>query len=123
MERKILILRRLLTILVLAVFHLATSIYFVAMAFMDAMTRFDTGAPLTTAQRINGSMARILTFPLVWLLDILPDRGPEGRALDTVIFSLNSLLWGAAVYLGFWLLRKRILARRALQPPSPVPNS
>lgn len=123
MERQILILRRLLAILVLAIFHLATTIYFVAMAFMDGMTRFDTGSGFTTMQRLNAAMARILTFPLVWLLDRLPNRGAENHTLDTVIFSLNSLLWGAAVYGGFWGLNRWLRKRRSAQADNPAPNS
>jgi hypothetical protein len=123
MERNILILRRLLVILVVAVFHLATTIYFVAMAFMDGMTRFDTGSAVTTMQRITAALARILTFPLVWLLDVLPSRGAETHTLDTVVFSLNSLLWGAAVYGGFWGLNRWLRKRRSAQADNPALNS
>lgn len=123
MERQILILRRVLAILVVAIFHLATSIYFVATSFIDAMTGFDTGASLTAAQRFNDIMARILTFPLVWLFDLLPNSTWESSALPPLVFTLNSLLWGAVVYFGFRWLNKVLRARRAPQPESPAPNS
>ena len=67
-------------------------------------------------------MARMLTFPLVWLLDALPDRNWGESALAPAIFAVNSLLWGAAVYFGFVWLRRVIRARRP-QADSPAPNS
>lgn len=121
MEPALLILRRLLAILVLAVFHLATSIYFVTMAFMDGMTRFELGQPLGLGQRITATMARVLTFPLVWLLDLLPNAREDDRLVVALIVCGNSLLWGAAVYAGFrWILRR--VRARGTQPTNPAPN-
>lgn len=107
MEPAILILRRLLIILVIAVFHLATSIYFVAMAFLDGMARFDTNAAPTTGQHITSAIASILTFPLVWLVDLMPGSWTRDSDWDVVLFMANSLLWGATVYFGVrWAVGK-----------------
>ena len=111
--------RRLFTILVLAVFHLAASIYFVTMAFMDTMSRFDAGAARSLGQSITLVMARTLTFPLVWLLDLMPSSRGDDRALTTVIVCANSLLWGVVTYTGFSWLSGRLKARRAGSATSP----
>lgn len=105
-----------------AVFHLATSIYFVAMAFMDTMSRLNTAGGETAGQRITELLARILTFPLVWLLDLVPAAG-EDRTLVTVVVCANSLVWGAVVYTGFYWLLRRLKARRSVVPINPPANS
>ncbi|MEP7324872.1 MAG: hypothetical protein ABI836_02895 [Gemmatimonadota bacterium] len=122
MEPAVLILRRLLAILVLAVLHLATSIYFVTMAFMDGVSRLDLGRPQGTGQRLTAAMARILTFPLVWLLDLFPATQGNDRPFVVLLVCGNSVLWGAVVYAGFRWIVRRIKARRVAQPTSPAPN-
>jgi len=121
MDSALLILRRLLAILVLAVFHLAASIYFVATAFIDSMVRFDTNAVMTTGQRFSAAMASSLTFPLVWLVDVIPGGWGRDGGWDVVLFCANSLLWGAAAYGGFRWIARRARAGSA-QRSSPAPN-
>jgi hypothetical protein len=114
--------RRLFATLVLAVFHLAASIFFVANAFMDAMSRFEMGGPESAGQKITVVMARILTFPLVWLLDWFPDARESSQAVTVAIVCANSLLWGAAVYAGFSRGSRWVKARRAREGTSPSSN-
>jgi hypothetical protein len=58
------------------------------------MARFDTGAPPTVLEDVSRIAFRVLSFPMMWLIQLVRMRDPGVDGWG--IFFVNSILWTVA---------------------------
>lgn len=102
--------RKWLTIAGFTLLHLFVSSVAIATSFTSSMRRFDTGIPSspTLREHVWSTLSNLLVCPLYPLSQSLNLH--LGR-FDYLLFFLNSLLWGVALY---WL--STLLFRRRVKP-------
>ena len=84
-------------ILILSVLHFIISLVVSLAFFGNALDRmYGDGEPLTATEHIFGLVGNVLHFPLIQFLDTLSQWPQE--PLVTILFLLDSLLWGVCLY-------------------------
>jgi hypothetical protein len=95
--------------------HFITSVCLLVYTFGGSMARFDSGAPPGLAETLAEWLLAVLSFPLLTVLERLPELRFPGL-LGYIPFALNASLWGIAVVVarGFF---SRILASKLGKRP------
>ena len=109
--------KRLSIISLVAVCHLALSVFIGLRLFSMGMSRFDTGAPPSPLEHIVVTANSVLTFPLVFLVMRVPGNLFPGL-FGYIPFAANSILWAVCLYWIGAFLYKRLTKRSSELPPA-----
>lgn len=86
--------------------HLLASLALLAVSAGAAAGGLGTGAPPSAVERVASTLTAILLLPVASpAIGFLSPRGDLG-AWGYLLFALNSLVWGAGVYLLFRFFRR-----------------
>jgi hypothetical protein len=114
--------RRLTSLGLLTAGHVAATVTLQVVAFVQGMSRFDSGEPTGWLERAAERGHSVLSFPLV---DLMLDGGWTLRGAGYIPILLNSLLWAVAIVLAASTYRRcspnqigaHSTDRRACPPP------
>ena len=101
--------RRLVTVLGIALLHAALTIALTVYVFGSNMSRWDTGADAPAAVNLANAVVSVLAMPAMPLMMLLPAGVyPSGFPWEHIVFLANGVIWAIAVlYLrGLWLRRR-----------------
>lgn len=111
------LLKRALTIALLALAHLAASAIGTMAKLHVAIQIFETGLPPSFTELLLDRTLKLLYFPLVSVARLAPS-GTFPGLVGWLPFALNSLLWGCAiVWAGQWWRQSQATPALAPLPP------
>jgi len=121
-ESRSTLLKRALTIAMLAVAHFSASAIGTMAKLHAAMQMFETGQPPSFVELLLDRMLTLLYFPLVTVARLAPRDAFPGL-IGWLPFALNSLLWACAIVWAcqWWRQRQATLAPPGLTPLPPSP--
>lgn len=102
----LLVVRKAIAILVLALLHAALSFGIFLFAFSRGMARFDTGSSPTVIERMLDTAVLVLYFPFMHLAQLAPKGWFPGLWGYLPLF-INSSLWAVALVYVYYLLYGR----------------
>jgi hypothetical protein len=106
--------RRLVTVLLLALLHTTLTIALTVFVFASNMSRWDTGAEAPASVTFANTVVSVLATPALPLMNLLPTGVyPSGFPWDHMVFFANGVFWAIAVlYLrGLWVQRRESLTK------------